>query len=358
VTQPAETEFTLDTAEELAAGEPASAIRGRSPWYLAWRRLRRNKFAFVSLGLFILIVAVCAAAPLYAHHVAHTTPNATNPTGKVKVNGVEKDVLSAGGIVKGKLVPSIPIGPTWFSGGGRYVLGADTLGRDVAVRLLYGGRNSLLVGIGSSAICVLGAILLALLAGYFGGWIDFVITRFFDLFYAFPVVLLGIALGSALAVNGFHHWGINIQSGSLWIPLLVISYVLIPYIGRPLRGQVLSLREKEFVEASISQGARPLRIMFSELLPNIASSVLVFFTLIIANNIVLEAALSFLGAGVQDPTPSWGKLISEGQDLIISRPTLALAPGIAIILTVVSLNIFGDGLRDALDPRAKVKVEH
>jgi peptide/nickel transport system permease protein len=357
VAQRSETEFTLDTAAELAAGEQASAIRGRSPWYLAWRRLRRNKVAFFALGLFILIVAVCAAAPLYASHVAHTTPNATNPTGTVKVNGVEKDVVSVGGVVNGKLVPSIPIGPTWFSGGGRYVLGADTLGRDVAVRLLYGGRNSLLVGIGSSAICVLGAILLSLLAGYFGGWIDFVITRFFDLFYAFPVVLLGIALGSALAVNGFH-WGIDIQAGSLWIPLLVISYVLIPYIGRPLRGQVLSLREKEFVEASISQGARPLRIMFSELLPNIASSVLVFFTLIIANNIVLEAALSFLGAGVQDPTPSWGKLISEGQTLIITRPALALAPGIAIVLTVLSLNVFGDGLRDALDPRAKVKVEH
>jgi peptide/nickel transport system permease protein len=121
---------------------------------------------------------------------------------------------------------------------------------------------------------------------------------------------------------------------------------------------VLSLREKEFVEASISHGATPLRVMFSDLLPNIMSSVLVFFTLIIANNIVLEAALSFLGAGVQDPTPSWGKLIAQGQALIVTRPLLALAPGIAIILTVLSLNIFGDGLRDALDPRAKVRIEH
>ena len=126
--------------------------------------------------------------------------------------------MSAGGVIKGKLVPSIPIGPQWVAAGGKFVLGADTLGRDVAVRLLYGGRNSLLVGIGSSAICVFFAVVLALLAGYFGGWIDFVITRFFDLFYAFPVVLLGIALGSALAINGFHHFGINIESGSLWIP--------------------------------------------------------------------------------------------------------------------------------------------
>jgi peptide/nickel transport system permease protein len=256
------------------------------------------------------------------------------------------------------LFSSIPIGPTWFGAGGRFVLGADSNGRDIAVRLLYGGRNSLIVGIGSTSICIFFAIVLALLAGYFGGWIDFVITRFFDLFYAFPVVLLGIALGSALAINGFHHFGITIVSGSLWIPTLVISYVLIPYVGRPLRGQVLSLREKEFVEAAIAQGASPLRIMFSELLPNITSSVLVFFTLIIANNIVLEAALSFLGAGVQDPTPSWGKLIADGQTLIVTRPVLALAPGIAIVLTVLALNVFGDGLRDALDPRAKVRVEH
>jgi peptide/nickel transport system permease protein len=358
VAERAESEFTLDTAAELAALDGASVIRGRSPWYLAWRRLRRNYFAFVSLALFIVIVLVCAFAPLYAHHIAHTGPNDQHVLDQVTVHGQKLDVVSAGGVIKGKLVPSIPIGPQWGAAGGKFVLGADTLGRDVAVRLLYGGRNSLLVGIGSSAICVLFAVVLALLAGYFGGWIDFAITRFFDLFYAFPVVLLGIALGSALAVNGFHHFGINIESGSLWIPLLVISYVLIPYVGRPLRGQVLSLREKEFVEASISQGASPLRIMFSELLPNITSSVLVFFTLIIANNIVLEAALSFLGAGVQDPTPSWGKLIADGQRLIVTRPMLALAPGIAIVLTVLSLNIFGDGLRDALDPRAKVRVEH
>jgi len=357
VVQRTESEFTLDTAAELAEAEPG-AIRGRSPWYLAWRRLRRNYFAFCALALFILIVAVCAAAPLYAHHIAHTGPNDEHVLDTVKVNGKTTQVVSQGGIIKGKLVASVPIGPTWFSAGGKFVLGADVLGRDIAVRLLYGGRNSLLVGIGSSAICVFFAVVLALLAGYFGGWIDFVITRFFDLFYAFPVVLLGIALGSALAINGFHHFGLNIQSGSLWIPLLVISYVLIPYVGRPLRGQVLSLREKEFIEASISQGASPIRIMFSDLLPNIMSSVLVFFTLIIANNIVLEAALSFLGAGVQDPTPSWGKLISQGQALIVTRPMLALAPGIAIILTVLSLNIFGDGLRDALDPRAKVRVEH
>jgi len=366
-----ETEFTLDTAAELAAAEEPAAIRGRSPWYLAWRRLRRNYVAFFFLALFILVVVACLLAPVYAKHVAHTGPNTNHVLENVEVNGKETPVLSPGGYIDphtGKLCPtsesgcklvaSIPIGPTWFSGGGKFVLGADQNGRDVAVRLLYGGRTSLFVGIVSSLICVFFAVILALVAAYYGGWSDFVITRFFDLFYAFPVILLGIALGSALAINGFHHFGLNIQSGSIWIPTLVISYVLIPYIGRPLRGQVLSLREKEFIEASIAQGASPFRVMFVELLPNIASSILVFFTLIIANNIILEAALSFLGAGVQPPTASWGTQIADGQELIVTRPWLSLAPGLAIVITVLSLNIFGDGLRDALDPRAKVKVEH
>jgi peptide/nickel transport system permease protein len=170
------------------------------------------------------------------------------------------------------------------------------------------------------------------------------------------VLLLAIALGTALSINGFHHFGINIEGGSLWIPTLVIAFVLIPYIGRPLRGQILSLREKEFIEAATAQGASPFRIMLGELVPNIASSLLVFFTLIVASNILTEAGLSFLGAGVQPPNPSWGTLIADGQDRIQTAPWLAIIPGIAIVLTVLSLNVFGDGLRDALDPRAKVKV--
>jgi peptide/nickel transport system permease protein len=367
-----ETEFTLDTAAELAAGEhDGGAIRGRSPWYLAWRRLRRNYVAFAFLALFFAVLVACLLAPLYASHVAHTGPATNHVLEKIKVGNQSISVVSQGGYIDKKtgerclvsgpncvFFSAIPVGPQWWHAGGRFVLGADANGRDVAVRLLYGGRTSLEVGIASSAICVALAVFLALVAAYFGGWIDFVITRFFDLFYAFPVVLLGIALGSALAVNGFHHFGINLDAGNPWITIAVISYVLIPYVGRPLRGQILSLREKEFVEAAIAQGAGPLRVMFNELLPNIVSSVLVFFTLIVANNIVLEAALSFLGAGVQPPTASWGTLISDGQTLIVTRPWLALSPGIAIVLTVLSLNVFGDGLRDALDPRAKVKIEH
>ncbi len=357
------TDLTLDSAALLASQEHEVAIVGRSPWYLAWRRLRRNYLALVSLVVFVVIVACCALAPVYATHVAHSGPNTVHAGEKVRVGGVLKDVIGGGSYYDAKtnqFVVRAPeyLGPTWWHAHGRFVLGTDNLGRDVAVRLLYGGLNSLKIGIGSALICTLIAVVLALLAGYYGGWLDWIITRFFDLIWAFPVLLLAIALASALAINGFHHFGINIQAGSLWIPTLVISYVLIPYVGRPVRGQVLSLREKEFIEAAIGQGAGPLRVMFSDLLPNVASTVLVFFTLIIANNILTEAGLSFLGAGVRLPDPSWGNLISSGQNQIQTAPWLSLVPGIAIVLTVLSLNIFGDGLRDALDPRAKVRIEH
>jgi peptide/nickel transport system permease protein len=360
-------ELSYDTAAILAE-EEHGPIQGRSPWYLAWRRLRRNYVALFSLFVFLLIVLACALAPVYAKHVAHTNPYRNHVTDTVKVNGKEVSVISAGGTFTDpktgeiRVKPVTILGPTWWNGGGRFALGADENGRDNAVRLLYGGRNSLLIGIGSAVICVFFAVVFSLIAGYYGGSSDWVITRAYDLIWAFPVILLSIAIGAALAIGGID-WNIGpihikVAGESLWIPTLVISYVLIPYIGRPLRGQILSLREKEFVEAAIAQGAGSLRIMFTEILPNIASSVLVFFALIVANNILLEAALSFLGAGVQPPNPSWGTLISDGQVRILTAPWLTIVPGLAIVLTAVSLNIFGDGLRDALDPRAKVKIEH
>jgi peptide/nickel transport system permease protein len=364
-TQPQQTtpqtgaELSLDTAALLAREEHGVSIAGRSPWYLAWRRLRRNYVAFAFLSIFVLIVVACALAPVYAHHVAHTGPDENHVTDTVKVGDKQVPVMALN--TGGRIGVTI-LGPTWWHAGGKFVLGADGNGRDVAVRLLYGGITSLKVGIGSALICTFLSVVLALLAGYYRGWVDWVITRFFDLIWAFPVILLAIALGAALAINGIH-WNlglftVSVSGGNLLIPTLVISYVLIPYIGRPLRGQILSLREKEFVEAAIAQGASPLRIMFGEILPNVASSVLVFFTLIIANNILTEAALSFLGAGVQPPNASWGTLISDGQTRLSTAPWLTLVPGIAIVLTVLSLNIFGDGLRDALDPRAKVRIEH
>ena len=353
------TDFTLDSAAALAADEQGE-IEGKSPWLLAWRRLRRNYVALAFLVLFFLILIMCLLAGTYASHVAHTGPNANHLGEAFTRNGKQVPVVSKGGFTKsGEFIAGgIPVGPQLWHAGGRYVFGADNQGRDVAVRLLYGGRNSLKIGIGSAIVCTFLALVFALLAGYHGGWVDWLISRAFDLIWAFPVLLLAIALGTALSINGFHHLGINLEAGSLWIPTFVIAFVLVPYIGRPLRGQILSLREKEFVEAATAQGASAIRVMVGELLPNVASSALVLFTLIVANNIITEAGLSFLGAGVQPPNPSWGTLISDGQGRIVTAPWLAIIPGIAIVLTVLSLNVFGDGLRDALDPRAKVRVEH
>ncbi len=368
-------EFTLDTASELAAEEGGSKIEGKSPWALAGRRLRRNHLALAFLGVFILVLLVCLLAPLYSSHVSHLTSDTPNAGGYITENGQKIPILSKGGSKFNKngsveLTPGgIPIGPQWGASGGAYFFGADGLGRDVGTRLLFGGRNSLMVGLTSAAITTILSIVLALIAAYFGGAPDWIISRFFDLIWAFPVILLGIALGTALSINGFHHtiipsfWifpglTLNIPAGSLWIPIGVIAFVFIPYIGRPLRGQILALRNREFVEAATAQGASSLRIMFTELLPNIASSVLVLFTLIVANAILTEVGLSFLGAGVQPPHPSWGTMIADGQDVLASDPWLSLLPGIMITITVISLNVFGDGLRDALDPRAKVRIEH
>ena len=183
------------------------------------------------------------------------------------------------------------------------------------------------------------------------------ISRALDVIWAFPVVLLGIALGTALAVGGLQIGPVSISSGSLWIPILIIGFVYTPYMARPIRGEVLALREREFVEAAVARGAGPLGVMFGELLPNLWSTIIVFFTLNIANNLLLESALSFLGAGVQPPNSSWGTMISSGFELIYSAPLLTILPGLMILLTVLSLNVFGDGLRDALDPKSKVELE-
>jgi peptide/nickel transport system permease protein len=292
----------------------------------------------------VLIVAACLAAPLYADHVAGTGPSKTHVTDKIERGGEMVDVVSPDGR---------PVGPGW---GKRYLLGADNLGRDVMVRLLYGGRNSLVVGLAAAVITLVLSVLLGVLAGYFRGPVDRIVNGLFDVMWSFPVLLFAIAFGTALAVGGLNLGFTRLESGSIWIPTVIIGVVYVPYLGRPVRGQVLALREKEFVEAAVAQGMGPLRIMFREILPNLGSTLLVFSTLMVANNILLETALSYLGAGILPPEPSWGNLIGDGADRIITAPHLTLVPGLAIVVTVLALNVLGDGLRDALNPRAKMRL--
>jgi peptide/nickel transport system permease protein len=334
-----------------APDEIVEGTGGLGPWQLTWRRLRRNKVALGFAVLFILLVGACLAAPLWADHVAHTTPDANHLSDKIEIDGKQTNVVDLLGR---------PIGPTWKS---KFFLGADGNGRDIMVRLLYGGRNSLYIGITAALLTILIGTIVGLFAGYYRGWLDGVLSRAMDVIWAFPVILLGVAIGTAAAISessgggGLDFGLFTVKGDSLWVPILIIAIVYVPYLARPIRGQALALREKEFVEAARSQGMGSLRIIFREVMPNVASTMVVFFPLMIANAILLESALSFLGAGVQPPNPSWGTMIEEGVSRIISAPHLAIAPGVMLVLTVLSLNIFGEGVRDALDPRSKVKLE-
>lgn len=307
---------------------------------MAVRRLLRSSSALVSSVVLLLVVTLCLLAPVYAKEIAHTGPDATHITETIDVKGRSVDVVSPEGL---------PTGPTWQ---GRFLLGADPLGRDVAVRLLYGGRNSLQIAAIATAVTVLVAIVLALLAGWNGGWIDTLVSRLLDVLWSYPVLLLGVALGVTLAVSGIDLGFVTLHSGSLLLPALIIGVVYIPYMARPLRGQVLELARREFVDAARQQGRSGLSIAVKEILPNLSSSVAVFLPLVFANAILLEAGLSFLGAGVQSPDPSWGTMIADGTRLMPSAIHLVIAPGIMLLATVISANVLADAVRDALDPRA------
>jgi peptide/nickel transport system permease protein len=334
---------SVDDRAAQAAAEPAGEpTEGVGAYKLAFRRLRRNKVAFLFLALFLLIVIVSVLAPVYSHSIAHIGPNENNITGQIRVNGKLTDVVSPSGV---------PVGPTYHS---RYFFGADNNGRDVAVRLLYGGRNSLYIGVIATAITLLLGVAVGTLAGFFRGVADAILRPAMELVWSFPVVLLGVALGTALALGGIG----PIKGNSLYVPAFIIGFIYIPYFGKPVRAEVLRLREQDFVDAARVQGMGPVRIMTSEILPNLASTIVVFAPLLLAQAILLEAYLSFLGAGVQPPNPSWGTLISDGIPQITSAAHLTLMPGAMLVLAVLGVNVFGDGVRDALDPRSQVRVEH
>jgi peptide/nickel transport system permease protein len=336
---------SVDTGGAGVLGVPGDAYAASvTPYGLALRRLRHNYKAIVFGSLFIVVVVLCLLAPVYARYIAHTGPNVQHITEVLDINGKSVDVVSLTGV---------PVGPTWHS---RFFLGADSDGRDLAVRLLYGGRTSLAIGAMATAITIVLATALGLVAGYYGRWTDGVISRVFDIVWAYPALLLAIALGVSLATGGISIGPVQINSGSILIPTLVIGIVYVPYVARPIRGEVLALREREFVESARALGFSNLRIMASEILPNLTSTLIVFVPLQLAHSIILEAALSFLGAGVQPPAASWGTLLASGAPLFNVAPYLTLAPATLLVITCLGINVFGDGLREALDPRARVRA--
>lgn len=340
----------------MAIDTPAPGLAritgGQGPWATALRKLRRDRAALTAFACLCLILLACLGAPLYAEYVSQTDPFATNLNGEITIDGALRPVLEPS--TEGLGLGLTPIGPTGVLG--PYVLGADNQGRDVAARLLYGGRNSLLIAGASTAICLLLATLVGVTAGFFGGMVDAVLSRLLDILWAFPVYLLAISLSIVLIAGGVEIGPITLKSGSLALPIFIIGIVYVPYVARPIRGHVLSLMQTEFILAAVGLGASPWRILLRDVLPNVVTRIVVFVPLMLALNIMTESALSFLSIGVQPPDASWGTIIQDGQGLLYSRPIVALAPGIAIAITVLALNILGDGVRDALDPKSKLRI--
>jgi peptide/nickel transport system permease protein len=325
--------------------EPASV------WRVSARELARNRAAVAAIVVLGLIVVACLLAPVYASDVAHVNAFDSNLSGTTIVHGKRVPVLAANHVGLGLGVT--PIGPTWDIR--HYFLGSDSQGRDVFARVLYGGRTSLLIGASSALICCLLAALLGIVAGYFGGPIDWVVSRVLDVIWAFPIYLLAISLSVVLLTSGIDLGIVQIGGDSLLLPILIIAFVFIPYVARPIRGQVIALREREFMLAAQGVGASDLRILRKDVIPMIAPSVVVFFPLMVALSMLAESALSFLSIGVQPPNASWGTIIQDGLGLVYTRPAVAVAPGLMIAAAAISLNIFGDGVREVLDPRAKLR---
>ena len=318
------------------------------PWATALRRLYKNTTAMIGLSAFILIVIACLMAPIYANHIAHVEAFSSNIDGTIQLGGEDVQVMQPN--TEGLGLGVSPIGPTWeFS---NYFLGADTQGRDVFARLLYGGRNTLMIASISTILCLVMATITGLTAGYAGGWVDTVLSRIMDIMWAFPVYLLAISL-SIVLIQGLTLGPIHLTSGSLALPIMIIALVYVPYVARPIRGQVLTLKQSEFVTAAVGLGVSPWRILYRDILPNILPSLIVFVPLMMVLNMSTEAALSFLSVGVQAPDASWGTIIEDGGSLLYTRPWVSIAPGICIDITILSLNIFGDGVSEAFDPRSK-----
>jgi peptide/nickel transport system permease protein len=304
--------------------DPAQGIAARSPWQLFWRRFRQDRVALVSLGFIAFLFVVALAAPLIVKLLGLPGPSVQNPN----------------------LTDSFgsPLGPSLA-----HPFGVDQLGQDVMSRVIYGTRVALEVGILGTAVATLIGVVIGTLAGFYRGWVDTLLSRLIDVVLSIPILLLGLGIGAACAVRGCV--GGTVQPG-LGLVIFLIALANWTYIARIVRGLVLSLRESEFVQASRALGASDARIMFREIFPNLLAPIIVYSTLLIPLNILLEAGLSFLGVGIRPPTASWGQMIAAATPIFNTAWWYMTFPGLALLLTVLAFNLLGDGLQDALNPRA------
>ena len=323
------TEDQLAEATEELGIEPSSQIIGRTPWQIFWGKFRKDRVALVAMGFIVLLALTAIFAPLIAGWVDHGP------------NELFRETLDEIGL------PTV--GPS-----SDFFFGVDVSGRDVFVRTVYGARTSLTVALLATGFAVFVGIIMGSLAGFHGRWVDTLISRIIDLVLSLPVLLLSIGIAAACTVTAQGCLGGLIEPGITLVTFIIALFTW-PYIARIVRGQVLSIREKEFIESARSLGSGSVRIMFREILPNLAAPLIVYSTLIIPSNILFEAALSFLGVGIPQDTPSWGRMIADasGGQLYTVAWWMLLFPGMALVFTTLAFNLVGDGLRDALDPRTQ-----
>jgi len=318
--------------ESVIQGLSAKVIEGRSLGQIAWMRLRRDKVAMAGGIVVLLLCLVAIFGPLLVG----------SPT--VYHSGLIDPTFSR------------PKGP-WGGISLAHPLGVEPItGRDMLARVVTGAKWSLLIAFLATVLAVGIGVVMGIISGYLGGWVDSVIARSMDVFLAFPLLVFAIALVGVIPTTAhfgpIHASGLTLRVGLL---IFIIGFFAWPYMGRIIRGQTLSLREREFVDAARSLGARTPYILFREILPNLVGPILVYSTLLIPTNILFEAALSYLGVGIQPPTPTWGGMLSDAvaNQWYSIDPMAMLVPGVAIFLIVIAFNLFGDGLRDALDPKSR-----